>query len=43
MVLSSASNLKFVASCSTLYSNFRFDKGTSKIMILVWFTDLKFL
>ncbi len=34
---SSVPNPKFVTLCSTLKTNFGFDKDTSKFMILVWF------
>jgi hypothetical protein len=34
---------KFVAVCRTLSTNFGIIRDTSKVMILVWFMDLKFL
>jgi hypothetical protein len=33
---------KFVTPCGTLHTNFGIDQDTSKLMYLVWFSDLKF-
>jgi len=33
---------KFVTPCSRLRTNFGIEKDTSKLMFLVWFSDLKF-